>query len=168
MDTEEYNSTVEEIKAIENTILKKGKHHWYDLTGKLIVNGNKPNDTKGKLMEIIKNNKSKYINKKVCHVSVVFYYDQDLFLDKTMGPFEIQAVVYDVKEIRGKLLLHLSDEKGSLIRMFYTLADMKNYNILHMKKFAKLALDEELETTLLKYYHYKDLKKQLTVKSNKN
>lgn len=161
MDTEEYNNTVEQINKIESMILKKGKQHWYDENGKLIINGNKPNETKKKLIEIIKKNKKQYIDHQLCHISVTFYYDQDLFLNKTMGPFEIQAVIYDVREIFGKISLQLSDKEGALIRMFYSLNNMENFNISHMKNFAKLALNGKLKTTLLKYYHYKDLKKQL-------
>lgn len=161
MDTEEYEETVESIKAIEANVIKKGKNHWYDSTGKLIINGNNEAFTQKKLIEIIKKSKKKYMDTKICHINVDFYYDQDLFLEKTMGPLEIQAVVYEVRDVLGRIKLQMTHEKGTLIRMFYSLKDMNKFEIAHMKKIAQLALDGKLKTTLLKYYHYKDLKKQL-------
>ena len=163
MDTEEYNETIDNIKKIEENVVKKGKNHWYDHTGKLIINGNNGASTKKKLIDIIKQNKKKYIDKNIMHVSVVFYYDQDLFLDKTMGPFEIQSVIYVVKEVLGKISLQLNDKSGSLVRIFYSLNEMKYFKIMHMKKIAILAGSGKLKTTLIKYYHYKDIKKLLDV-----
>lgn len=80
-----------------------------------------------------------------------------------MGPFEIQSVIYVVKEVLGKISLQLNDKSGSLVRIFYSLNDMKYFKIIHMKKVAILACNGKLKTTLVKYYHYKDIKKLLDV-----
>lgn len=85
MDTEEYNETIDDIKKIEDNVIKKGKNHWYDYTGKLIINGNNGASTKKKLIDIIKQNKKKYIDKNIVHVSVVFIMIRIYFWIKQWG-----------------------------------------------------------------------------------
>jgi len=164
MDIEDYDSVIAVIEKMEKAVYKKGRHHWYDKNGKLIINGHNEKETYNELINIIKNDKENYINGRLCHVRVQFYTDEKILSDENMGAMELTAVIYHVKEFKNKISLITKDDETTIVRLFYYLDDFKQFKLGHMKKLALLLLNGKIKGELLKYYHYTDIKSKLADK----
>jgi len=148
-DIEDSENDIQQVKDI---IKEKGKVFWYNSSGKLLVNSG--SDTKGKkdVLDIIKNEKSKYLNKNLIDVKIAIWEKNK----SVPAPIGLIISVTTVNEVNNKIALNIRDKSNSYIHIYL---EPEQFNLSHIKKIVKAVLDKKLEDGI--DYTYKDIKKYI-------
>lgn len=143
------------LQLIKCIIGKKGGHQWYRENGKLIINGALAKATRKAAVKIIK---KKFYSKTHNHKwKTIAYTEIDTNFED--GSVEMEAKVYNVVDVLGKISLQLKKSESSLIRIRYDAKALKKFKISDMKSLAMLAMGETHVFDPLETYEYKTVKK---------
>ncbi|AYV76544.1 MAG: hypothetical protein Terrestrivirus8_37 [Terrestrivirus sp.] len=140
------------IDNVKEIINEKGKHFWYNSSGKLLVNSSSDAKSKTAVLDIIKKEKSTYLNKNLINVKINIWKKGDA----VPAPIGLIVSIMTVNEVNNKIALNIRDSTNSYIHIYL---EPDQFNLSHIKKIAKAVLDKKLEDG--EDYTYKDIKKYI-------